>query len=937
VLFVVMGLLVNASTVALGSERLKNVLVLYVDRPDLPAHHVFEHSMRSSLMASIATPIDVYSEYMDVSRFPSEEYLRSLHVFYRRKYTDRTMDLIVTVGLRPLEFLLLYQEELFPTTPVVFCSIDPDSLENLPVGPHITGIVRQLDFKGTLELALKLHPQTKRVVVFSGTTTTDEYYRTLARSQFRDYEGTVEFIDPGPLPMTELLERVARLPKDTIIFALTFFQDGAGRSFIPQQALSLVAQAANAPIYSVFETNLGYGAVGGHMHSFDALGAQTAEHAARILSGARPEDLPIRRAGTNAYLFDWRQLRRWGLREDRLPPGSIVRDKEPSIWAQYQGYIIGSGLLCTMPAMLIIGLLVQRRRRQLIEQLLDERLRFERLMADLSATFANLPVGDIDKYIIYALQQIAEFLGADRGNLTHLMGYSGARHVMHSWARDGFEPLPSKRLQGQLPWVTEQIVRGSVVQVAQLQALPMAAAADLETLRRMGSKSFVAVPLEVHGTILGTLSFATLRSERTWSNELVQRLRMLGEIFANALMRQQAEQASRESEALSSAVLASLEGLVAVIDKDGVIIAVNEAWSRFARDHHASPLASVSVGANYLDVCRRAWLAGDTSALEALIGIESVLKGYRAEFVPEYRCTTPDGDVWYVMSVEPLRRAEGGAVILHRDVTDWKRAEMTVQRHYRELAHMARVVMMGELAASLAHELNQPLTAILSNAQAALRFLAADPPDVDEVQAILADVVEDDQRAGEVIRRLRNLLRKGKVELLPLNLNQLTQEAVRLLHSDAIIRHIAIVVELDPDLPPVRGDCVQLQQVLLNLMLNGFEAMAERATDDRQMVVRTQRVDAKTIQVAVQDCGSGLDEDMLARIFEPFYSTKSEGMGMGLSLCQSILEIHGGRLWAANNLDRGATFYFSLPVYEEELEARSASSYPCSPPAGRVN
>jgi signal transduction histidine kinase len=914
-----MGLLLNASTVVLGSANPKNVLVLYVDRPDLPAHHVFEQSMRSSLMASIAIPIDFYSEYMDVSRFPSEEHLRALHEFYRRKYAGRRMDLIVTVGLRPLEFLLLYQEELFPDTPVVFSSIDPDSLENLRLGPYITGIVRQLDFKGTLELALKLHPQTKGVVLLSGTTTTDEYYRTLARAQFRDYEGTVEFIDLEPLPMTELLERVARLPKDTIIFALTFFQDGAGSAFIPQQAVSLVAQAANAPLYSVFETNLGYGAVGGHMHSFDALGAQAAELAARILSGERPEDLPIRRAGTNAHLFDWGQLRRRGISEDRLPPGSIMRYREPSMWEQYQGYIVGSGLLCTMEAMLIMRLLVQRKRRRLIEQSLDERLRFESLMADLNATFANLSVGDIDKHMLYALQQIAEFLDADRGNLTHLMGQGGARHVMHSWARDGFEPLPPKMLRGQLPWVTEQIVRGNVVQVAQLQALPLAAAADLETLQRMGSKSFVAVPLGVHGTILGTLAFATLRSERTWPNELVQRLRMLGEIFANALMRQQAEQASRESEALSSAVLASLEGLVAVIDKDGVIIAVNEAWSCCARDHHARPLASVSVGANYLDVCQRAWLAGDTSALEALIGVESVLKGYRAEFVPEYRCTTPDGEVWYAMSVEPLRRADGGAVISHRDITDRKHTEMAMQRHYRELAHLARVAMMGELAASLAHELNQPLTAILSNAQAALRFLAAPSPDLDEVRAILTDVVEDDQRAGEVIRRLRNLLRKGEVELLPLNLNHLTQEVVRLLHSDAIIRHVAIVVELDPDLPPVPGDRVQLQQVLLNLMLNGFEAMAERATEDRQMTVRTLRVDAKTIQVAVQDCGSGLDEDVLVRIFEPFYSTKSEGMGMGLSICRSILEIHGGRLWAANNLDRGATFYFSLPACEEKL------------------
>ena len=303
-LFVAMGLLLNPSALALGSESPKNVLVLYADRPDLPAHHMFEQSMRSSLAASIAMPIDHYSEYMDVSRFPSEAYLQSLHDFYRRKYAGRKLDLIVAVGLRPLEFLLLYQEELFLDTPVVFCSIDPDSLENLRLGSHITGIVRHLDFKGTLELALRVQPQTKRVVVLSGTTTADEYDRTLARSQFRDNEGTVEFIDLGPPPMPELLERVPHLPKDMIIFALAFFPDSAGRSFIPQQAVSIVAQAANAPVYSVLETNLGYGAVGGHMHSYEAMGIQVAEFGARILCGEKPEDLPICRAGTNTYFFD---------------------------------------------------------------------------------------------------------------------------------------------------------------------------------------------------------------------------------------------------------------------------------------------------------------------------------------------------------------------------------------------------------------------------------------------------------------------------------------------------------------------------------------------------------------------------------------------------------------------------------------------------------
>jgi C4-dicarboxylate-specific signal transduction histidine kinase len=426
----------------------------------------------------------------------------------------------------------------------------------------------------------------------------------------------------------------------------------------------------------------------------------------------------------------------------------------------------------------------------------------------------------------------------------------------------------------------------------------------------------MVVPLTAGDTMLGSLSVGTVRAERAWTDAQVQSLRSLGEIFANALLRQRAERAVRDSEALSSAVLASLQGLVAVIDKTGVIIAVNGAWSHFARDHHPYPLASISVGANYLDACRRAALDNDPRVLEAVVAIESVLHGAREEFALEYGCATPRGEAWYVMLVEQLRRSEGGAVITHRDITDHKRAEIAIQRHYQELAHVSRVAMMGELAVSLAHELNQPLTAILSNAQAAQRFLSTTSPALDEVHSILADIVEDDQRAGEVIHRLRGLLKKGEVELLPLNLNQVIQEVIRLLHSDAIIRHVRIELELDAGLPQVWGDRVQLQQVVLNLMLNGFDAMVDRDPNDREIVVRTQRLDADTALVAVQDCGSGLEADKLERIFEPFYTTKIEGLGMGLSICRSIVAVHGGRLWAENNQHRGTTVSFTLPIRE---------------------
>ncbi|HWT80740.1 MAG TPA: PAS domain S-box protein, partial [Candidatus Methylomirabilis sp.] len=247
------------------------------------------------------------------------------------------------------------------------------------------------------------------------------------------------------------------------------------------------------------------------------------------------------------------------------------------------------------------------------------------------------------------------------------------------------------------------------------------------------------------------------------------------------------------------------------------------------------------------------------------------------------------------------------------DVTERKRAEGEVDRLRRELAHMSRVTMMGELTASLAHELNQPLTAIVSNAHAGERYLAGPTPPLEELRAILADVSADAQRAGEVIRRLRGLLKKDTTRFLPLDLNELIREVVALTQTDALIRHQPIALTLAPDLPPIRGDRVQLQQVLLNLVLNGMEAMEPLPATARQLSLQTLPA-GTAVRVAVQDRGPGIPSDKRETIFDAFVTTKTQGLGMGLAISRSIVEAHGGRIWVENNPERGATFWFSLPV-----------------------
>jgi two-component system sensor kinase FixL len=251
------------------------------------------------------------------------------------------------------------------------------------------------------------------------------------------------------------------------------------------------------------------------------------------------------------------------------------------------------------------------------------------------------------------------------------------------------------------------------------------------------------------------------------------------------------------------------------------------------------------------------------------------------------------------------------------DITELRQAKEEAQKRREEIAHMGRVATMGELSASLAHELNQPLTAILSNAQAALRFIAGDSVDLDEIRDILDDIVADDRRAGKVIHRLRSLFKKGGFKKASVDINDLIREVVSLIHTEAMIRNVSLATTLDRSLAPVMGDKIQLQQVIINFILNASEAMTDIDDGPRRITISTGHAGKKMVKVGVQDNGVGLAEDSLDQMTEPFFTTKPAGMGMGLSINRTILNAHLGRIWAVNNPDRGATFYFTLPIHDE--------------------
>jgi signal transduction histidine kinase len=599
--------------------------------------------------------------------------------------------------------------------------------------------------------------------------------------------------------------------------------------------------------------------------------------------------------------------------------------------------------LIIVETVFIVWLLLRRAARKHARAELEERLRFETLLAELSAGLIHVAAAEIDAALRRGLQQVVTFLGVDRGNLD---AYAGGRAgVRISWAPPGIPELPRIMDDGQFPWTAETLGRGDVVRFARQDELPQQAAIDRAGYERVGTRSHVSLPLRAGGPMLGVLSFDSVRRERAWPDELVERLRLLSEAFASALERKRMELSLAERLRLET-LLASLSatlGHLSAADFDREVQRALRLVVDFLGIHHGSLIQFSRDGRTprswaieeWMDLAEFPWMTarlqgGDVvsvSHLEELPDEAAVdRQSYLARRIkPQIAVpllvgsTVVGGLVFGTVDAERAASSEliqqlrlVGEVFAH--VLSRKQGELEAQRLRQDLAHIGRVSAMGELTASLAHELNQPLTAILTNAQAAQRLLAADRVDLPEVREILSDIVADDKRAGEVIRRLRVLLKKGDLEFVPLELNDVVSEVAWLVRSDAIIRSVSMTVDLAADLPSVRGDRVQLQQVVLNLVLNGLEAMREPCAGDRTLVIRTARDGAAAVRVEVQDSGIGIDEKDVDRMFQPLHTTKAEGLGMGLAIVRRIVEAHGGRLGAVNNPHGGATFHFTLPV-----------------------
>jgi signal transduction histidine kinase/ABC-type uncharacterized transport system substrate-binding protein len=508
----------------------------------MPVVASVDQSFRSTVQDRSPVPVYFYTEYLDLNLFDGLAPQRELRELLRRKYETRPIDLILAAGSRALRVALHNRADLFSSAPVVFVAVDRAAAADLRLDADVTGTWLHQGWTETVDLARRLQPETRRVVVVLGSSPVERVWLEAARTQLAAYAGPITVSFLANLRLEDVLEEVATLPKETVVLLAAFLCDATGRDFIAAEVSKRIAAVSRVPLYGLTDNFIGTGVVGGHVVSFEAHGRAAAEMALRVLAGERPSPID---AGT-VPMFDARQLTRWGIDRRRLPPGSVVLFHEPSLWERYRGYVLGAISLLLVQSGLIGGLLVHRARRRRAEESVAERLRFETLLSDLSVMLSASPPAEVDRQIETALRRIVEDLMADLVWVWTLPDRSDEVRLTHSWIRAGIPPLPTVIRESEAPGIFSQLRQGHVVRLSQSEDPSDESLIDRQSLARFGTRSTAVVPLVVGGAVLGGLSVGTARAERLWPDELIPRLRLLADVFAHALARQQAERTANE-------------------------------------------------------------------------------------------------------------------------------------------------------------------------------------------------------------------------------------------------------------------------------------------------------------------------------------------------------------------------------------------------------
>ena len=662
-------LLLTESLAAAQNKEVRRVLTVHSWGFSSPASVLVEQHVRAVLEDS-PYQIELYEETLQNILFSEPDSQRELRQRYIRKYRNHKPDVIIAIGPSSTKFMGDSHDEFGLNIPIVSCASTEEQSDNLKLDSQITGAWRTVDAAKTLDAALRLRPNTKNVVVLGGVLPYDRRLEAIVRERLRSYECELEFTYLTNSKMPALLELLGRLPEHTIILYTAISQDAAGTHFLDEtQSLPMVVGVARAPVFVMKDTFVGQGTIGGSATSFGDEGQVAGGIAVRILKGEKPSDIPIV-SESEVYMIDGRAVRRWGFNETGLPPGSLVLYRQPTVWQSYWKYFLGVTCLFVLETLLVLALFWQRARRRKVEESLVDRLMFETLLSDLSTTFLSLPEERVDSNLEESLGRMGASLQMDRITLYEFSQDRTELSLSFAWTKQRSESVHAVVKTSQLPWWTAHILHGEVLVTSDIDALPDEACLEKEYLRARDIVSGASVPLEVGGEVFGAMVFASTTRRVVWSEDFLQRLKMLAEIFSNALGRKHAEARRRESEERFRLVANTAPVLIWMSGTDTLCTYFNQGWMDFTGRSLEAELGD-------------GWAEGVFSA-DLRQCLETYIEAFdrRQRFTMEYRLRRHDGEFRWVLDIGvPRFNADGsfagyiGSVI---DVTDHKEAEQAL-------------------------------------------------------------------------------------------------------------------------------------------------------------------------------------------------------------------------------------------------------------------
>jgi PAS domain S-box-containing protein len=663
----------------------KNVLVLYgwTDRNSFKQLEPF----KSSLRAHLSEPVNFNVEYLESVRFEDPAYRKSVSESLYQAYKSSNLDLVVVGGYPALRFALDYRDRMFPGVPIFFVDVATTRLQGQKIWPGVTGTTTSVDIRGTLDLALHLSPDTQNVVLLSGTSEFERYWEVLFREELRRHANLklTEFVG---LPDKSVLNQVSSMPAHTIVFVQIAWQDATEPALTVDDILAKVSQLF--PTYSIFVDGMDHGFVGGSFADENAGGKRGGEIAARVLSGEKPEQIPVEPAAGVITVVDWRQLHHWNISEGLLPPGAIVLNPPPSMWELYKWRMIGVGLLLVMQTVLIVGLVLHRRRRKRAEQSLARQLRFETLISDISSEFINLPLSATELGIQKSLVKLRDFLGIDRISIFELTDKETHLRLRHSATVEGVVASRASMSRKDFPWLFAHIGRTEPLVITGLDDLPIDAKGERELFRKMNPGMVVIFPLNVAQSLVGVLSFVVVRAVRSWPTDLRPQLKAASQVYANAFARELSQKALLESETRFRVMSDTAPAFIWTSDQEGKLTYLNKRALSFTGAKTEEPNGDGWY--NYIH---------PDDLQEALQAKERALQDHE-RFVREYRIRRFDDVYRWMFDVgNPRLDVEGsfvGFIGSAVDVTDQKLAREALEKvggqliaaQEKERSHIAR-------------------------------------------------------------------------------------------------------------------------------------------------------------------------------------------------------------------------------------------------------